>query len=168
MGNIPRENIKKYGNGLLIKAKDLTQTKMLLHLQCSDKFYILFCTAPPNLQVLPEIVFNYDLGEFSEDDIYAMCPPTVQKMWKVRGKDNVIVVTFYGSSHPITSTQPLRLRVKTFIDNPLQCFGCYELGHSRKHSTTTPDAAASRTRIAMLHRKVPLPHTAFTAKTATS
>ena len=32
-----------------------------------------------------------------------MCPPTVQKEWKVREKDSKIVLTFFGSSHPRTS-----------------------------------------------------------------
>lgn len=33
IGHIPGENLKKYGKGLLIKAKDLPQAKILLHFQ---------------------------------------------------------------------------------------------------------------------------------------
>ena len=47
----PRENVKNYGKGLLIKAKDLTPAKMLLHLQCSYDF--IFDS------VLPHRTFNY-------------------------------------------------------------------------------------------------------------
>ena len=63
-----------------------------------------------------------------------MCPPTVQKVWKVRGKGNMIVITFFGSCLPDYITiGPLRLGVKPFLERPLQCFNCYEYGHGRKH-----------------------------------
>ena len=81
------------------------------------------------------MIFNYDLREFSEKEIYAMCP-TLQKVWKVKGKSNMIVLFFFGSSHPdYVHVGPLRLRVKSFVDRPLQCYGCYAFDHSRKHCT---------------------------------
>ena len=33
-GTIPRENVRRYGKGLLIRVKDLTQPRMLLHFRC--------------------------------------------------------------------------------------------------------------------------------------
>ena len=66
-------------------------------------------------------------------------PPTVQKVWKVKGKGNMIVLTFYGSCLPdYIYVGPLRLNVKPFLDRPLQCFNCFDFGHGRKHCTSAP------------------------------
>ena len=75
--------MKKYGKTLLIQARDLMQAKMLIHLMCSD--ICIFDSVRPRrtFNYCLGIVFNYALGEFSEDDIYAMCLPTIQKVWKV-------------------------------------------------------------------------------------
>ena len=68
-----------------------------------------------------------------------MCLPMVQKAWKVRGKDNMIVLTFFSSCSPdYINVGPLWLLVKTFINSPVQCFGCYEFGYSGEHCTTAP------------------------------
>ena len=138
-GSIPRESVRKYGKGLLIKAKDLTQARMLRHFQCDPT--CLFDSIRPHrtFNFSRGIIYNYDLYEFSEDEIYDMCPPTVQKVWKVKGRGNMIVLTFYGSCLPdYVHVGPLRLRLKSFIDRPLQCFNCYEFGHGRKHCTNSP------------------------------
>ena len=138
-GSIPRESIRKYGKGLLIKAKDLTQARMLLHFRCDPT--CLFDSIRPHrtFNFSRGIVYNYDLFEFSEEEIYDMCPPTVQKIWKVKGKGNMIVLTFYGSCLPdYIHVGPLRLSIKPFIERPLQCFNCYEFGHGRKHCTNSP------------------------------
>ena len=135
-GSIPREDVRPYGKGVLIRAKDLTQAKMLLHSRCNPD--CIFDSIRPHrtFNFCRGIVYNYDLYDFSEDEIYDMCPPTVQKVWKVKGKGNMIVLTFFGSCLPdYIQVGPLRLRVKPFLDRPLQCFNCYEFGHGRKHCT---------------------------------
>ena len=131
-GTIPQENVCRYGKRLLIRAKDLTQARMLLHFWCGPN--CMFDSVRSHRMFNYSIIFNYDLGEFSEEEIYAMCTPTVQKVWKVKGKGNMIVLTFFGSFHPdYVHVGPLRLRVKSFVDRPLQCYGCYVFGHSRKY-----------------------------------
>lgn len=138
-GTFPRENVRRYGKGLLIKARDLTQAKMLHHFQGNQECIFDSIRPHKTFNYSRGIVFNYDLCEFTEEEIYAMCPPTVQKVWKVKGKGNMIVLTFFGTSLPdYIHIGPLRLRVKPFVDRPLQCYSCYEFGHSRKHCTETP------------------------------
>ncbi|MPC54983.1 hypothetical protein E2C01_048914 [Portunus trituberculatus] len=67
---------------------------------------------------------------FSETEIHAMFPSTFQEVWKVKGKDNMIVLTFFGSTQPdYIHIGPLRLRSKTFIEPSLQCLEC------KKHYT---------------------------------
>ena len=132
-GTIPWENVRRYGKGLLIRAKDLTQARMLLHFRCDPEYMFDSVQSHQTFNYGRGIIFNYDLGEFSEEEIYAMCPPTVQKVWKVKGKGNMIVLTFFSSSHSdYIHVGLLRLRVKSFVDRPLQC---YAFGHSRKHCT---------------------------------
>ena len=141
-GIVPRENIRKYGKGLLIKAKDLTQAKMLLNFHCNAECMFDAIRPHRTFNYSRGIVYNYDLAEFSEEEICAICPPTVQKVWKVKGKGNMIVLTFFGSTLPdYVHIGPLTLRVKPFLDRPLQCYGCYEFGHSKKHCTVSPRCA---------------------------
>ena len=116
------------------QAPTLTEAKMLLHLQCSDNS--IFDSVRPHrtFNYRGGIVFHYDLGELSKGGIYAMCPLTVQTVWKVKGKANMIFLTFFRSSHPDNiNVGPLQLRVKTFIGRPLQLmFNCYEFGPQSK------------------------------------
>ncbi|KAK3878737.1 hypothetical protein Pcinc_016647 [Petrolisthes cinctipes] len=100
IGLLPMGHIKKYGKGVLIRAKDLTQAMMLLNLHCpSDSMFE---------SIIPHRTFNYskgriyneDLYEFSEEDILAMCQDSVQRVTKMKGSKNMIILTFYGSHIP--------------------------------------------------------------------
>ncbi|MPC59254.1 hypothetical protein E2C01_053270 [Portunus trituberculatus] len=51
IGNIPEGNIKKYGKGVLMRAKDITQARMLQHLPCPPDNMIETVKAHPT--------FNY-------------------------------------------------------------------------------------------------------------
>ena len=51
----------------------------------------------------------------------------------------MLVLTFFGSSiMDYVQIGPLRLRVKSFVDRPLQCYGCFDFGHGRKNCTKPP------------------------------
>ena len=137
-GTVPKENLRRYGKALLIRAKDLTQAKMLLNFRCDPQCMFDAIRPHRTFNYCRGIVFNYDLWEFPEEEIRAMCPQTVQKVWKVNGRGNMVVLTFFGSVLPdYVQVGPLHLRVKPFLDRPLQCFNCYEFGHGRKHCTSS-------------------------------
>ena len=51
----------------------------------------------------------------------------------------MVIFTFFGSFLPDSvRIGTLHLRVKPFLDRPLQCYGCYKYGHGRKHCTERP------------------------------
>ena len=101
-GTIPREYVRRYGKGILIRTQNLTQARMLLHFRCGPDCMFDSVRSHRTFNYSRGIIFNYDLGEFGKEEIYAICPPTVQKSKKkkVKGKSNMIVLTFLGSSHP--------------------------------------------------------------------
>lgn len=136
IGVIPEGHLKKYGRGVLIRAKDLTQAMMLLHLPC-----------PPDGMfdsIKPHRTFNYckghaynpDLFAFSDEDVLGICPDNVQRVSKIKGSHNMLVFTFYGTYLPDSvKVGPIALTLRPFVDRPLQCYGCYEFGHGKKNCT---------------------------------
>lgn len=133
------ENLKKHSKVVLIKAKDLTQAKMLFHFQCSVDGIFEAIKPHRTFNFSKGTIFNYDLYELSEKDILSMCPTEVQKLTKLKGRGDMIVLTFYGSSIlDYVEIGPLNLRVKSFVDRPLQCYGCFEFGYDTKKCTKPP------------------------------
>ena len=139
VGWIPDGNLKTYGKGILIRACDLTQAKMLLNLPCSPSSIFEAIKPHRSFNTSKGCLYNRDLYEFSEADILAMCPDSVQKVTKLRGGNNMVLLHFYGSLLPDSiRIGPLPLRVKPFLDRPLQCYGCYNYGHGKKYCTEHP------------------------------
>ena len=136
IGTIPEGNLKKYGKGVLVRAKDVTQAKMLQHLPCPADGMFETIKVHHTFNYSKGCVYNHDLYEFSEEEILRMCPSSVHKVSKMRNSTNMILLTFFGSNLPDSvRIGPLNLRVKTFVDRPLQCFSCYGYGHGKKHCT---------------------------------
>ena len=134
IGLIPQDNLKKYGKGVLIKAKDLTQANMLAHLPCPPDGIFESIKPHRTFNYTKGCVYNQDLYEFSEEEILGMCPDTVHKVTKMRGSSNMIILTFHGSSFiDRIWIGPLNLSVKHFIDRPLQCYKCYGYGHGKNN-----------------------------------
>jgi len=134
IGTIPEGNLKKYGKGVLVKAKDITQAIMLQHLPCPADSMFETVKAHHNFNYCKGCIYNHDLYEFSEEEILDMCPSSVHKVSKMKGSANMILLTFFGSTLPDSvRIGPLNLRVKTFVDRPLQCFSCYGYGHGKKY-----------------------------------
>lgn len=136
VGAIQKDNMKKYGKGILVRAKDLTQAKMLQHMPCPPESIFESVKPHRTFNSCKGVVYNYDLFEFPEEEIYAMCPKVVEKVTKVKRSRNMIILTFYGSLLPHTvHIGPLTLKVKPFLDRPLQCYSCYGYGHGRSNCT---------------------------------
>ena len=138
LGTIPEENIKRYGKGVLIKAKDFTQAKMLENLPCPADSMFETVKAHPTFNHSKGCVFNRDLYEFSEEQILLMCPSRVHKVVKLKGSANMILLLFHGCLPESIPVGPLHLRVRPFIDRPLQCFSCFGYGHGKRHCSERP------------------------------
>ena len=139
IGVIPEGHLKKYGKGVLVRAKDVTQAKMLLHLPCpSDS---MFESVKPHrtFNYSKGCVYNDDLAEFSVEQILQMCPNNVRDVSKIKGSNHMAVLTFFGSNLPDrVKIGPLSLKVKPFLDRPLQCYQCYGYGHGKKYCKESP------------------------------
>lgn len=111
---------------MLVKAKDIAQAKMLQHLPCPADDMFETVKAHHTFNFSKGSIYNHDLYSFSEKEIFGMCPSSVHKVSKMKGSANMILLTFFGSTLPDrVSIGPLHLRVKPFVDRPLQCFSCY-------------------------------------------
>ena len=80
IGTIPEGNLKKYGRGVLICAKDVTQAKMLQHLPCPAEGMFDNIKPHPTFNYRKGCVYNHDLYEFTEEEILHMCPNNVHKV----------------------------------------------------------------------------------------
>lgn len=139
IGTIPEGSLKKYGKGVLVRAKDTTQAKMLQHLPCPADSMFESIKPHHTFNYRKGCVYNHDLYEFSEEEIIGMCPTSVHKVSKMKGSSNMILLTFFGSTLPDSvHIGPLYLRVKSFVDRPLQCYSCYVYGHGKKFCTEHP------------------------------
>ncbi|MPC57727.1 hypothetical protein E2C01_051713 [Portunus trituberculatus] len=79
-GNCPEGNVKKYGKGVLVRAKDITQARMLQHLPCPSDSMFETVKAHETFNYSKGGVYSQDLYEFPEEEILAMCPSSVQKV----------------------------------------------------------------------------------------
>ena len=139
IGRIKEGNIKKYGRGVLVRAKDNTQARMLSHLTCPSDSMFESVTPHKTFNTTKGCVYNYDLCELPEEKIFELCPDTVQKIIKIKGSKNMVMLTFYGSTLPVqVKLGPLTLPVRAFTERPLQCYLCYDYGHSKKYCAYRP------------------------------
>ncbi len=117
------------------------QAMMLLHLLClSDG---IFESVKPHrtFSYCKGRIYNQDPYELS-DDMLQLSPDNVQRVAKIKGNDNMIMLTFYGSFLPdCVKIGSLSLPVKAFIDRPLQCYRCYKFGHGRNNCTSRPQCS---------------------------
>lgn len=86
IGVIPDEShLKKYGKGVLVRAKDLTQAMMLLHLPCPSHGILESIKPHRTFNYYKGRVFNQDLFAFTEDDIlgiYSECSTGIEDQWQ--------------------------------------------------------------------------------------
>ena len=134
VGNIPFENLKRYGKNILIKAGNATQATLLTHFKPSENGNVLTITPHKTFNTLKGVVFSRDLYDFSEEEILERCPPYVIQVKKLRGSNNTIWLTFsskYLPDHIVINHS--MIKVKKARSNPRQCHNCFEYGHILKH-----------------------------------
>ncbi|MPC35948.1 hypothetical protein E2C01_029388 [Portunus trituberculatus] len=113
IGTIPEGNLKKYFKGVLVRAKDITQARMLQHLSCPTGSMFETVKAHPIFNY-SKGVYSQDLYEFLEEEILAMCPSSVKKVTKMRNSSNMVLLTFFGSILPDrVHIGPINLRVRS-------------------------------------------------------
>ncbi|MPC63262.1 hypothetical protein E2C01_057357 [Portunus trituberculatus] len=98
IGTIPEGNLKKYGKGVLVRAKDITQARMLQHLPCTSDSMFETVKAHPTFNYSKGCVCSQDLYEFLEGEILAMCHSSVQKVTKMWNSSNMVLLSFFGST----------------------------------------------------------------------
>ena len=130
VGIIPKHNMKNYGKNLLIKAQHRTQANLLMKFQSSAEEHIAYISPHRTFNSCRGVIYSRDLYDFSEEEILSLCPETVYKAKKLRGKNNCILLNFNCSFVPdFVDIMHTRLRVKKFYQRPTQCFNCFEYGH---------------------------------------
>ncbi|MPC57842.1 hypothetical protein E2C01_051830 [Portunus trituberculatus] len=80
IGTIPEGNLKKYSKGVLVRAKDIMQARMLQYLSCATDSMFETVNAHPTFNYSKGCVYSQDLYEFPEEEILAICPSSVQKV----------------------------------------------------------------------------------------
>ncbi|MPC57942.1 hypothetical protein E2C01_051934 [Portunus trituberculatus] len=118
-GTVPEGNLKKYGKGVLVLAKDIMQARMLQHLPNPTDSMFDTVKAHPTFNY-SKGVYSQDLYEFSEEEILAMCPSSVHKVTKMRNSSNIVLLTF-------ESTLPDRVHIGPTNLMPLK-------GVTKRHS----------------------------------
>ena len=94
VGNIPFENMKRYGKNILIKAGNESQAVLLNTFKPPQSGNIKSITPHRSFNTLKGIIYSRDLYEFSEEEILNRCPPTVYNVKKLRGNNNTILLFF--------------------------------------------------------------------------
>ncbi|MPC50477.1 hypothetical protein E2C01_044306 [Portunus trituberculatus] len=95
---------------------------MLQHLPCPNDSIFETVKAHPTFNYSKGCVYTQDFYEFSEEDILAMCPTSVQKVTKMRNSSNMVLLTFFSS------TLPDRVHIGPIN---LRCFSCYSYRHGK-------------------------------------
>ena len=107
---------------------------MLLNMPCLGDSMFESVKAHKTFNTSKGCVFNRDLHEFSEEEILNMSPPHVQNVVKMKGESKMVLFTFNTQIPPDHITiGPEALTVRPFTERPLQCFVCFEFGHSKKN-----------------------------------
>ncbi|MPC88403.1 hypothetical protein E2C01_083305 [Portunus trituberculatus] len=72
IGTIPEGNLKKYGKGVLVRSKNITQARMLQHLPCPTDSMFETVKAHPSFNYSKGCVYSKDLYKFPEEEILAI------------------------------------------------------------------------------------------------
>ena len=130
IGNIPPENLKRYGRNILVKAGNDTQVMLLSNFKPPESGNIKSVTPHNSFNTLKGIIYSSDLYDFSEQEILERCPSYVYQVKKLNGINNSILLTFTSRFLPeYISFNHVRIKVKKFRMNPSQCHRCFEYGH---------------------------------------
>ena len=130
VGNIPEENLKRYGRNILIKAGNDTQAILLSHFKAPESSNIESIKPHKTFNTIRGVIYSKELHEFSEDEIKERCPTSVYQVRKMKG--NAILLTFTSTYIPdyLKIARHTRVKVKKYRPNPIQCHKCFEYGHT--------------------------------------
>ena len=123
-------DISRFGkDSFLVHTKSDAQAVMLLNMKLDTKSLVKGVKPHFTFSYAKGVLFNEDIYELSENEILAMCPDNVWKIFKVP-KSNMIVLTFMDSvvPHEIIIENEI-IKVRPYRQRPLQCFNCFGFGH---------------------------------------
>ena len=130
IGKIPKENFKKYGKSLLIKAKNELQASLLLNLKPLQDSIITSVKPHNTFNLNRGVIFSKELYEFSAKEILEFCPPSVYDVKKLNGRNSAIILFFSSQFLPdYINVKHLQFRIRKFKLRPQQCYKCFEYGH---------------------------------------
>ena len=130
IGNVPYENLKRYGRNILIKAGNDTQSMLLSNFKPTDHGNINHITPHKSFNTCKGLIFSEDLYDFSEEDILNMCPGNVCEVKKLRGNKAILLIFTTSFVPDELVIRHSRFRVKKYKQRPTQCYNCLEYGHS--------------------------------------
>ena len=139
VGKIPEENMKRYGKGILIKARNDTQAALLNNFHPPESSNILQMSPHKSFNTQRAIIYSKDLYEFSEEEILNMCPSNVCEVRKLKGSDTAIMLVLTSRYHmDSVCFNHVRIKVKKYRLNPTQCRSCFEYGHIASKCSLSP------------------------------
>ena len=139
VGKIPEENMKRYGNGILLKARNDTQAALLFNFNPPDSSNILQMSPHKSFNTQRAMIYSRDLYAYSEEEILDMCPSNVCEVRKLKGSNNAIMLVLTSRFHMDSICfNHIRIKVKKYKLNPTQCRSCFEYGHIASRCSLSP------------------------------
>ena len=134
LNGIPPQNIKKYGKNILIKAKNMIQSKILQSFKPLENSNLDSVSVHKFFNEFKGVIYSKDLHAYTENEILHRSPNNVYKVTKLKGTNNVILLYFSSEYIPdyISFGNHVRVRVRRFKPSPRQCKSCFEYGHARE------------------------------------
>ena len=94
VSTIPKSNFKKYGKSFLIKSKSEVRAVMLQSLKPSEDDIIASIKPHPSFNHIRGVIYSTELHDFTEKEILDLCPETIYKVNKLKGKNHALVLSF--------------------------------------------------------------------------
>ena len=134
VGNIPDDNLKRYGKSILIKAGNNSQSCLLCHFKAPEDSNIDKISPHKSFNYAKGLVYSKELYDFSDDEILKRCPDNVWHVQKLKGINHAILIMFVSSFLPeYIKISGINFTVKKFRPRPTQCHKCFEYGHVVKY-----------------------------------
>ena len=136
LGLVKRPDVSRFGrNSFLIHTKSDGQSVMLSNLKLESEGLIREIKPHYNFSYARGVIFNEDIYELTEDEILAMCPEGVWKIYKVP-RSSMIIITFKNSTLPSEIVLDCEIvRIRPYKPRVLQCFTCFGFGHASRVCT---------------------------------
>ena len=134
VGPIPNKDITRFGkNSFLVYTKSHRKGYMVSKLKETD----LIKEVKPHFSFSygKGVIFNQDVYDLSEEELFEMCDNRVWKFFKVP-RTKMIIFTFKTDEVPeYIYIDRERFHIRNFRERPLQCFKCFGFGHASKTCT---------------------------------